>query len=121
MDIAKAFDKVNRTLLWATLYKKGLPIDMITHIRRGHQNATLLPKTRGKYGATTENNVGVFQGSALSALLFIIYQDDVMGNYDALNHANNLPIRHIIERTQNEVDRNVSNQIRDEFERLGKK
>jgi len=78
--------------------QKGLPIDMIKHIRRGHKNTTLLPKVKNKYGQATKNNVGVFQGSAISALLFIIYQDDVMEDYTALNHEENLTLKHTIER-----------------------
>ena len=34
-DLTKAFGKANREILWTTLYKKGIPLDMITHIRRG--------------------------------------------------------------------------------------
>ena len=45
----KAFDTLNRTLLWATLYKKGLPVEMIKHIRRGRQGTRLAPKYKGVY------------------------------------------------------------------------
>ena len=66
--------------------QKGPPIDMITHIRRGHQNTTLIPKTKGEYGQATTTNFGVSQGSAISALLFIIYHDDMKEDYQALNY-----------------------------------
>merc|ERR1712105_7076 len=112
MDLTKAFGKVNRTILWTTLYKKGLPIDMITHIRRGHQNTQLLPKTKGKYGTATTNNVGVFQGSAISALLFIIYQDDMMEDYDALNQEAHLKLKHTRERAEEEIDQQVAKTIK---------
>ena len=58
MDISKAFGTIDRTLLWAALYKKGLPGEMIRHIRRGHQGTRLAPKYRGRYGAAEENNIG---------------------------------------------------------------
>ena len=58
MGLAKAFGEVNRTLLRTTLYKKGSPIEMITHIRRGHKNTILAPKLRNKYGKRSENKVG---------------------------------------------------------------
>ena len=61
MDLSKAFGTINRTLLWATLYKKGLPEQMIRHIRRGHQGPRLAPKYRGRYGEAKENNIGVSQ------------------------------------------------------------
>ena len=119
--LTKAFGKVNRTLLWTTLYKKGLPWEMITHIRSGHQNTTLRPKIKNKYGNATQNNVGVFQWSAISALLFIIYQDDMMEDYESLNQEAHIPVKHATERTNKEIDQYVSNEIRTEFEKRGKK
>ena len=116
MDLAKAFDKANRAILWTTLYKKGLPVDMIAHIRKGHQNTTLIPKTKGKYGQPTENNVGVSQWSAISALLFIIYQEDMMGDYQSLNYKNQLPLKHTMERTTEEIAMCANIQIRLQFE-----
>ena len=50
MGQSKAFDAINRTLLWTGLYKKGISEEMIRHIRRGHQGTRLEPKYRGKYG-----------------------------------------------------------------------
>ena len=44
MDLSKAFGAINRTLLWTTLYKKGLPEEMIKQIRRGHIGTRLAPK-----------------------------------------------------------------------------
>ena len=58
---------------------------MIRHIRRGHQGTRLAPKYRGSYGEAKENNIGVSQGSEISALLFIIYLDDMMEDLAALN------------------------------------
>ena len=47
MDLAKAFGTINRTLLLATLYKKGLPAVMIKHIRRGNRGKKLSPTYKG--------------------------------------------------------------------------
>jgi len=94
MDLAKAFGKVNRARLWTTLYKNGLPMEMIQRVRRGHQGTTILPKTKGKYGIGSPNNIGVFQGSAISALLFVIYKDDMMGDYDALSREKHRLLKH---------------------------
>jgi len=93
LDLSKAFDTINRTQLWATLYKKGLPLETIAQIRQGHKNTKLCPKHQGRYGDLQTNNVGVFRGSAISALLFIIYLDDMMQDLQALNHKNELPMR----------------------------
>jgi len=49
MDLSKAFDAVNRTILWTSLYKKGIQIQTIPHIRRGHMNTTLQAKHNKQY------------------------------------------------------------------------
>ena len=85
MGLSKAFGAIIRTLLWATLYREGLPIETIKHIRSGQQGTKLAPKYKWEYGELTENNIVVFQGSSISAQLFIIYMDDVMDDNAALN------------------------------------
>ena len=72
MGQSKAFDTINRKLLWTTLYKKGLPGETIRRIRGGHRAKRLSPKYRWRYGEAEGNNIGFCQGSAISALLFII-------------------------------------------------
>jgi len=62
MDLSKAFGAINRTLLWETLYKEGIPIDMTKHIRQGRRDTKLAPKYKGKYGAPSADNRGIFQG-----------------------------------------------------------
>ena len=94
IDLAKAFDCVNRSTLWATLYKAGLPTQVIKNIRQGHQGTKLQCKDTGTYGKPIQNNVGVFKGSALSALLFIIYLDDMMQGRQSLNDQMQLPKRY---------------------------
>ena len=78
MGLSKSFGCVNRLILWTTLYKLGLPIPVILHMENSYQNTTRRHKNNGVYGPPTPNNVGVFQGSALSATPFVIYLDDVM-------------------------------------------
>ena len=73
MGIPKAFGAINRTPLWEALYKKGAPEETIKHISRGHQGTRLSPKHNGKYGHPRGNDIGVFQGSAISAILFIMW------------------------------------------------
>ena len=85
MDLTKAFDCINRSLLWAVLYRKGIPIDLIRMLKEGHKRTTLAPKNKGTYGKDVEVNIGVFQGAAFSALGFIIYLCDMMEDYQALN------------------------------------
>ena len=78
--------------------QKEIPEETIRRIRSGHTGTRLAPKYKGKYGKLNENNIGVFQGSAISALLFIIYLGDMMGDLEALNRRTNLPMRIIQDR-----------------------
>ena len=55
------------------------------------QNTTQSAKHKRQYGEPQPNNVGVFQGSAISALMFIIYLDDMMEDYRAINRKKKLP------------------------------
>ena len=81
LDLSNAFDSVDRELLRTVLYKKGLPEKMIKRLRMGHENTKLRPKAKGNLGKKQINNKGVFQGSPLSALLFIIYFDHMLEMY----------------------------------------
>ena len=96
MNLSKAFDCVNRTTLWTTLYKAGLPMQAIQNTQQGHQGAKLQRNDSGTYGAPEQNNVGVFQGSALSSILFIIYLGDMMQDHQSLNGQMKLPKRYSI-------------------------
>jgi len=40
MGLTKALDAINRTMLWATLYRKGITVGQILHIRRGRPEHT---------------------------------------------------------------------------------
>ena len=100
MDLTKAFDAVNRTILWNTLYKQGVPIQTILHIRRGSNRAILQAKHNKQYGQKVHNNIGVFQGSAISALLFIIYLQDMMGDFKAINYLDHIPYRTTLQRSE---------------------
>ena len=92
MGLPKAFGAINRKLLRATLYKKGIPEELVRRVGRGHQGTRLAPKYRGRYGESKENNIGVFHGSEIRALLFIIYLDDMTEDLAALNRRTKLPV-----------------------------
>ena len=82
-------------------------------VRTPHINDTTYPKRITGYRFTRQKSWqlwtadprkrGVFQGSPISAIFVIIYLDDVMEGYDALNYLINLPLRHAEERTRNEI------------------
>ena len=55
---------------------------MITHIRRGNKNATHAPKLKNRH--VGPRNAQLWESSII-ALLFAIYQDDMVEDYGALN------------------------------------
>ena len=55
---------------------------MLKMIYIAHKKTTLAPKHRNQLGKTCDNNNGCFQGSPLSALIFIIYADEMMNDYE---------------------------------------
>ena len=71
-------------------------------------------KHQCNYGEESKNNVGVFQGSAISALMFIIYLDDMMEDYEAMNHKAKLTARQQIIRGPNTGTAELIQQIREE-------
>jgi len=111
MGLTKAFGTINRTQLWTTLYKKGLLLENITQIRTGRQQTMLRAKHQGTYGPRQLNNKGVFQGSAISALLFIIYLDDMMEDYKEINYQAKLPTRMVMQRVPETGTGNIIKQI----------
>merc|ERR1711990_1206622 len=64
------------------LAKKGIPEYILKLIYIAHKNTTLAPKQKNQIGKTIKNNNGCFQGSPLSALIFIIYADEMMEDYE---------------------------------------
>ena len=60
---------------------------LIDIIIKGHTDNILTGKLNGEFGDEVLNNQGVFQGSPISALLYIIFADGIMGEYkDLLNN-----------------------------------
>ena len=56
-------------------------------VKKGRDNNYLRCKLDGIYTDIIRNNIGVFQGIPLSAYIFIIYADHVMGNYKNKNES----------------------------------
>ena len=81
IDLSKAFGRIQRNKLWWILYEKGIPTNLLKIIILGHTDTKLCARHNGKLGTPVNNNTGIFQGSPLSALLFIIYADYAMNIY----------------------------------------
>ena len=115
MDLAEAFGAINRAALWTTLYKKGIHVAKILHIRIGHQNARLVVKHHGSNGGLIENNLGVFQWFSINALLFSIYLEDMAVDYEALNTMAHVALRQTEERLTRYIQTHLTNAFKETY------
>ena len=75
IDLAKAFDSINRTKLIECMYRKKVNTTLVNAIRMIYSNTKMQTSTR-QTAATTSR--GVMQGAVLSPKLFAIYIDDML-------------------------------------------
>ena len=73
LDMSKAFDKAIRRKIWERLIKIGCPKSWVSQLREGHKNSHLRPSFEGAVGEKVQVTKGVYQGSPLSPVLFIVY------------------------------------------------
>ena len=73
LDMSKAFDRAIRKKIWQRLVKVGCPKEWVAQLREGHINSHLRPSFEGAVGEKVHVTKGVYQGSPLSPVLFIIY------------------------------------------------
>lgn len=86
VDLKAAFDNVNRAILWRKLEDKKIDPEDIAMLKAIYNNVKSQVKiSSNKISQTFEVQKGVRQGCQLSALLFILYVDDII---DLLNKAN---------------------------------
>jgi len=70
LDLVKAFDSVNREMLWKILAKYGLPDSLIVVIRKMYSNIKITISSRTAK-TTFLSTSGVKQGDNVAALLFL--------------------------------------------------
>ena len=70
VDLVKAYDSVNRELLWKILNKYGVPKKTIAVLKKLHTNVKYLLRV-GKEKVEIGATVGVIQGNNLGPILFI--------------------------------------------------
>ena len=71
-DLVKAYDTVDRELLWKIMARYGCPEDLIFVLRKLYTDITVQLKGFGK-GFTIPSTVGVKQGDNLAPVLFIFF------------------------------------------------
>ena len=73
VDLAKAFDTVNRDMLWTVLAKFGCPPRFMTILRAFHEGMSARVSVGGILSNSFEVTVGVKQGCVLAPVIFNIY------------------------------------------------
>jgi hypothetical protein len=75
IDFSKAYDRVDRALLWRVLRGCGLHGPALSAVQAMYESVRMQVRMRGKLGPAFESGVGVKQGCPLSPLLFGILVD----------------------------------------------
>ncbi len=76
VDLEKAFDSVDRQLLWAALQHAGIGGYMLATLHAMYADVPVCVKTAEGLSNTFQSIIGVKQGCLLSPLLFGIFMDD---------------------------------------------
>jgi hypothetical protein len=77
LDITKAYDRVNRELLWGKMSKMGFPGKLITLLQNTYKNPVSIIKFQGVETGELKMNVGLKQGCVMSPNLFSIFISDL--------------------------------------------
>ena len=73
VDLKKAFDTVNRNMLFAVLERFGCPPNFLALIKALHSNNTATVRVGGELSDAFEITMGVKQGCVLAPLLFNVF------------------------------------------------
>lgn len=77
VDIEKAFDRVNRDLLWKKLAGWGASGALLDLVKIMYSDPKVTLKMNARYSSFFNTTNGVLQGCPLSPLLFICYLADI--------------------------------------------
>ena len=83
VDFSKAFDRVNRNILFYKINKSGLTGRVIDTLRNLYGKTSYRLKHSGKLSDIIDENIGVNQGGNTSPLLFCKYLSDLKDYLDA--------------------------------------
>ena len=76
VDLVKAYDTVNRELLWQILAKCGIP-NKVIHVLKKLYNNTTISLTIEQVESVFKSTCGVKQGDNLAPILFVIFLNAV--------------------------------------------
>ena len=99
IDFQKAYDKINRTLLFLKLQRLGISGLFYKNIKAIYEQVSYLVKVDGGHLDPISSRIGLKQGGVLSPLLFNIYIDDIKYIFDDTCSPVNVlerPISHLL-------------------------
>ena len=70
VDLTKAYDKVDRNILWMVLERRGVPVKLLNLLKGLLVGAVARVRVNGKYSERFVLEMGLKQGSVISPLLF---------------------------------------------------
>ena len=82
IDFRKAYDRVNRTLLFLKLQRTGIKGLFYHNIKKLNSVVSYLVKCHGGHLEAIHSKYGLKQGGVLSAILFNLYIDDIKEIFD---------------------------------------
>jgi hypothetical protein len=81
IDLTKAYDRVDRDILWCILGRYGVPEKMVELIKQLHVGSVARIKLNGKVSTDSFGlNNGLKQGSVFAPLLFNVFFGSIMNN-----------------------------------------
>jgi hypothetical protein len=84
IDLSKAFDRVNRTNLWAKLLEYGIKGRLWRAIRSTYSHSTTQITIGAALSELFSPTNGIKQGSVLSTILFIVFVEDLLRQLNIL-------------------------------------
>ena len=84
IDYEKAFDKVDRYLLWFKLLQEGISPRLLNILKSMYSNVKVCIKYRSRCSNFMQSDVGLKQGDPLSPILFMFFINDIV---DCVNNA----------------------------------
>lgn len=78
IDVSKAFDKLNHSVLFMKLMERKVPSIFIQILKNWYDNVELRVRWNGIFSDTFKISAGVRQGGIFSPTLFLIYVNDML-------------------------------------------
>ena len=112
VDFKKAFDSIDREMMFAILLYYGIPEKIVKAIRVLYDNSTSRVYIDGTESEPFNITTGVLQGDVLAPFLFIIVIDYISklsaGNYGYLTHKGTATTGRVTRVTTHRVDRKMN-------------